>query len=204
MNSAEFTIALEARTRVRGISIPPELAIQLFQYVDLLRRWNQTINLTALPLDSPTDEMLDRLLIEPLVVAQRLTSEPLVWFDLGSGGGSPALPIKLARPTFRLTMVESRERKAAFLRETVRVLELVGTTVENVRFETLRDRTELGGLVRLITLRAVRVDDEVLGVCSKLLAADGILVPFGFAGGALPGFDRDDRTGFFRRVPRGT
>ena len=44
---------------------------------------------------------------------------PLAWFDLGSGGGSPAIPLKLVRPDARLTMVESKTRKAAFLREAV-------------------------------------------------------------------------------------
>ena len=52
--------------------------------------------------------------------------ESPVWFDLGSGNGSPAIPIKLAKPAARLTMVESKERKAAFLREAVRSAQLGG------------------------------------------------------------------------------
>ena len=47
-----------------------------------------------------------------------------LWFDIGSGGGSPAIPLKLARPTLPLPMVESKTRKAVFLREAVRALGL--------------------------------------------------------------------------------
>ena len=84
-------------------------------YFQLLTQWNAKINLTALPLDPPTDETFDRLLVEPLAASKQIpTHTPSVWFDLGSGGGSPAIPLKIARPALRLTMIESKERKSAF------------------------------------------------------------------------------------------
>ena len=74
-------------------------ADSLDAYYRLLARWNRTINLTALSLDPLADEALDRLFIEPLAAApyirEALDVTPLsVWFDLGSGGGSPAIPLK--------------------------------------------------------------------------------------------------------------
>src|SRR5262249_62154900 len=99
-------------------------------YLRLLARWNATVNLTSLALDPPGDETFDRLVVEPIVAAERMHGVPggsssvAVWYDLGSGGGSPAIPLKLVRSSWTLTMVESRERKAMFLREAGRHLKL--------------------------------------------------------------------------------
>jgi len=93
-------------------------------YYRLLAQWNVKINLTALPLQPPTDSTFDRLFIEPLLAAELVPDLPGIWFDLGSGGGSPALPLKLIRPSLSLTLVESKTRKAAFLREALRALKL--------------------------------------------------------------------------------
>ena len=117
--------------------------------------------------------------------------------DLGSGGGSPAIPIKIYRPELRLTMVESKTRKASFLREAIRVLGLVDAAVENLRFEDLASSENRRGVVDLITVRGVRVDARLLSVCDGLLAENGRLVVFGssalpagsgFAPTALPWF----------------
>jgi 16S rRNA G527 N7-methylase RsmG len=83
-------------------------------------------------------------------------------------------------------MVEARARKAAFLREAVRTLDLAETTVESRRFEELA-----GGDARrpadLITMRAVRFDREAAGTCGRLLKPGGILLLFASSAPVLPG-----------------
>jgi len=158
----------------------PQLFEPLETYYRLLARWNEKINLTALPLRTPTDATFDRLLIEPIAAARYVPASGVVWFDLGSGGGSPAIPLKLVRPGARLTMVEARARKAAFLREAARLLSLRETVVENVRFEALgtgndRQATESADLV---TVRAVKVDGILIEAAAKLLAPGGRLLLF--------------------------
>lgn len=199
MNLAEFTAALRDRAGVARVRIDPLIEAPLYRYFDLLRRWNKTINLTALPLDTPADDTIDRLVVEPLAIASKIPNKPLSWLDLGSGGGSPAVPIAVARPALRLTMVESRSRKAAFLREVVRELALSNAQVENVRFEALRDRTDLAGSADLITLRAVRIDDELVALLRRLLHSGGYLAAIGTGTRKLPGFDRDGETGLLVR-----
>ncbi len=98
-------------------------------YFRLLTQWNAQINLTSLPLNEPSDAAFDRLLVEPLAAARQIPDASQVWYDLGSGGGSPAIPLKIARPALKLTMIESKERKAAFLREAIRTVGLAGTIV---------------------------------------------------------------------------
>jgi 16S rRNA (guanine527-N7)-methyltransferase len=180
MSSDNLLSRLVMRASVAGIDLSPSLATRLEAYYRLLSHWNASINLTALRLDPITDQALDRLLVEPLLAARYISfmASP-TWFDLGSGGGSPAIPLKLAKPASRLTMVESKERKAAFLREAIRTLELPESTVEASRIETAAAAHPLAGSVDLITVRAVRIDPSLFGSIRALLRLGGQVVLFG-------------------------
>ena len=75
----------------------------------LLSRWNQKINLTSL---ADPDEAIDRLILEPLLAAARFVPAACSsMMDIGSGGGSPAIPMKLVSPRLALTMVEVKATK---------------------------------------------------------------------------------------------
>ncbi len=157
------------------LSIDFHLQEALAAYVDLLMRWNRRINLTGLTDD---DDGIDRLVIEPLVAVQRLPTPDAVVTDIGSGGGSPAVPMKLAVPSMRLRLVESRTRKAAFLREAVRRLALEDTTVEACRFEELADREELAAQSDVVSVRAVRTGARMLRRIEPLVKTDGVVFLF--------------------------
>lgn len=163
-------------------------------YFRLLAQWNSKMNLTALPLDPPTDETFDRLLVEPLAASRQIRADVAsVWYDLGSGGGSPAIPVKIARPQLRLTMIESKERKSAFLRQVARTLELTDTTVLTARFEEAATSADCLGKVDLITVRAVKTDVGLFETVEKLLSQSGHLLLFRPAHAASadpPGFRR--------------
>jgi 16S rRNA (guanine527-N7)-methyltransferase len=168
------------RLRKVGLAPAPDVVDGLVVYYDLLRRWNEKINLTSLP---DSDEAVDRLLVEPLVACRVHDVSGLV-VDIGSGGGSPAIPLKLASPTISLWMVESKVRKAAFLREVVRQLALSGAVVESMRFEGLVTRSELFGRVDVISQRAVRADLKTLASLQQLLRPGGHLMFFSTRGAA--------------------
>jgi 16S rRNA (guanine527-N7)-methyltransferase len=162
-------------------------------YFRLLTHWNAKINLTSLPLIEPSDEAFDRLLVEPLAAATHVPDVSKVWYDLGSGGGSPAIPLKIARPALRLTMIESKERKAAFLREAIRTVGLAETTVLNERFEEMAETPGNSGVADLVTVRAVKADPALFTTAGLLLSAQGRLLLFrpGHAASADPrGFAR--------------
>jgi 16S rRNA (guanine527-N7)-methyltransferase len=176
---------LSRRAGKSGLFLSDDLTARLLAYYELLSRWNQKINLTAL--DDP-DAAIDRLLLEPLAAVRLFPEGAYRFMDIGSGGGSPALPMKMARPDWQLTMVEAKARKSAFLREAVRVLQLEGTTVETARYEELLARPDLHEAFRIVSMRAVRVETRVLHSLQAFLVPGGELFLFrGPSGPEAPG-----------------
>jgi 16S rRNA (guanine527-N7)-methyltransferase len=178
VNPREFKERLQRRAKRAGISLEPELASKLETYYRLLAAWNQKINLTALNLREPTDEAFDRLLVEPLVAARHTPAGAHKVMDIGSGGGSPALPFALAVSDVALLMVESKTRKSVFLREAVRALGLNSADVATARFEELLTRPDLHEAHDLVTIRAVRVESRVLLGLQAFLRPGGQLFLF--------------------------
>lgn len=163
--------------------MPSDLAEKLRLYFELLFRWNEKINLTSLEPGSP-DDAVDRLLIEPLLASRYIERDGPRLIDVGSGGGSPAIPLALARPGVALVMVESKARKCAFLREALRHLGLQGL-VESARFEELLARTDFHEAFDYLSLRAVRTDLRTLNTLQAFVKPDGRLLLFKAAGRSM-------------------
>lgn len=166
--SSEIADRLSQRSHQAGLQISPQLADKLVVYFDLLDRWNRTINLTAL---TDPDEAIDRLLLEPVAAAPAFPRSPRL-IDLGSGGGSPAIPLALALDAKALVMVESRVRKGAFLREVARELALPAV-VESARFEELGASYQ--GVHDVVSIRAVKLDVSTLTTAANFLGIGGLL-----------------------------
>ena len=155
-----------------------DLVPKFESYLSLLTRWNSKINLTAFDLSDPTDEALDRLLVEPAVASSQMSTSTQKVIDIGSGSGSPAIPLLLSLPRLSGTMVESKTRKAVFLLEALRHLEISNWTVETARFEQLLTRQELHEAFDALTVRAVRVELPVLVTLQAFIRPGGELYLF--------------------------
>jgi len=162
-----------------GLNLPDDVIEGLYAYFELLRKWNRKVSLTALPVEDGGEEAIDRLLIEPVLATKHLPRPNASMLDIGSGGGSPAIPMRLASPGTSLRMVESKTRKAAFLREAIRTLELEHTAVDAVRFEELLARPSLHDAMDVVTSRAVRVDRKTLSELQSFVKPGGLLFLFG-------------------------
>jgi 16S rRNA (guanine527-N7)-methyltransferase len=154
---------------------------QLSRYLDLLVRWNTRTNLTAVR--SP-EEMVRRHFGESLFVGSLLEDEtPNTLLDLGSGAGFPGIPIALLQPSLTVTLAESQNKKAAFLREVVRTLELRNVEVWAARAETMSpSRTfhtvalrAVDDMASAVMVAAQRAQKQVL-----LIATDVPTLPTGF------------------------
>jgi 16S rRNA (guanine527-N7)-methyltransferase len=164
------TTRIANRLQGAGARVSDTQLHQLGEYLALLRRWNARMNLTAL--DEP-DSAVDRLIVEPVVASAAIDASARVLVDIGSGGGSPAIPLKVARPELALTMIEVKTRKSVFLREVVRHLGLVEATVETGRFEQVLSRPDMHGSVDVLSIRAVRADIEHVQVFGAALRSQG-------------------------------
>jgi 16S rRNA (guanine527-N7)-methyltransferase len=177
----DFRTRLLRRAGKSGQFLSDDLADRLIAYYELLSRWNRKINLTAL--DNP-DEAIDRLLLEPVIAVRHFPAADfdddrrVRIMDVGSGGGSPAIPMKLAAPSSTLVMVEVKARKSAFLREAIRVLELENSSVETSRYEELLARPELHEAFNVLSLRAVRVESRTLLTLQAFMRRGGALFMF--------------------------
>lgn len=128
-------------------------------HLSLLERWNRTINLTAI---KKQDEAIRKHIGESLFLAFHLPPEALRICDLGSGGGFPGIPVAIARPNCKVTLVESDVRKSVFLREASRKLPNVSVLTQ--RFEALDDEFDW------IIARAVNLSKTTGGPVSPRIA----------------------------------
>jgi 16S rRNA (guanine527-N7)-methyltransferase len=176
--------SISARFDELGLTVSPAEIQQLTDYFCLLAKWNSKINLTGLPVATGAISAIDRLLVEPTVASRLVHPADELLVDLGSGGGSPGFPLRVGAPQLRIVLVESKERKCAFLREVARSLAFRGVEVANTRFEALQSRSDLGGKVDLVSFRAVRADDSLWSTVIGLLKPGGRA--FWFGGPELP------------------
>mgnify|MGYP001323230044 CR=1 FL=1 len=178
MSEQALAPRLEGLGRAAGITLSEIQVVQLQSYLQLLARWNERTNLTSLELAGFPETTLQKLIGEPFRAAAIMPAQACRWFDLGSGGGSPAIPLKVVRPDLSLWMVESRSKKVSFLREASRVVDLDTTTVVAGRVE---DLSGLGfrSASDVVTVRAVRLSPQMRAAVDRLLAPDGRLVLFG-------------------------
>jgi 16S rRNA (guanine527-N7)-methyltransferase len=185
MTEREFRDRLSRRARKVGLTVAAHLMEKLWVYFQLLDKWNQKINLTGLDLAEPTPEGLDRLLIEPLLAAQYSPAARSL-IDIGSGGGSPALPLALAIPGVRLVMIEVKVRKSVFLREAARELGLDDATVETSRHETLLSKPAFHEAFDALSVRAVRVEARVFSALQSFVRPGGRILHFRTASDIAP------------------
>lgn len=182
MSARRLRERIARRAKSVGLDVSPALVDGLEAYFLELARWNRKINLTAFQIDEDgSDDAVDRLLIEPVMAARHIPANAKLLMDIGSGGGSPAVPLKLARPDLALTMVEVKVRKSVFLRQVARLLQLTKTEVENTRFETLLARPALHENVDVVSIRAVRLDTSTLNGIQAFLKPAGHLLNFSSA-----------------------
>jgi 16S rRNA (guanine527-N7)-methyltransferase len=184
VSSREFQDRLTRRARRAGIALSPTLGTKLEVYYRLLAAWNEKMNLTGLDLAEQGPAAIDRLLIEPLVAAKHAPAPITRMIDIGSGGGSPAIPLALALSAPQVLLVEAKTRKSVFLREALRALEMTKADVVTSRFEELLTQPDLHEAHELLTLRAVRVESSVLMNLQAFVRPGGALFLFRAASGA--------------------
>jgi len=160
--------ALERGLVELALALPSGAADKLMAYLELLAKWNQTYNLTAIrdPLQSVSHHLLDSL-----AVLRELSDCAGTLVDVGSGGGLPGIPLAIADPARPVTLNDANEKKGAFLRQAVIELGLSNVTVHVGRVEDWRPAV---GFAVVIT-RGLASLVDFLACCRHLAAPSGVL-----------------------------
>ncbi len=145
-----------------GVDADDEALERLVRWVGLHQRWSRRINLTG-PADA--EELIDRHLLDCAVVLRWLPPGPLV--DVGSGAGLPGLVVAMLEPERRMFLLESLERRCAFLEQAVLTLALPNARVVHARCEHWQPPMRLAGVLA----RAVAPLPKLLAMTAALLAA---------------------------------
>lgn len=172
-------LAIEQTVRDAGLApLTPEALGRFEAYLALLLKWNARLNLTSI---RNPEGVIRRHFVECIQCAQSLPElqEGATLLDYGSGAGLPGIPIAICRPNTHVTLAESQRKKAAFLREVVRSLELTAEVYDG-RVEEMPPNKDFS----IVTLRAV---DKMIEACRGALArlgSSGWIVPFATQGTA--------------------
>lgn len=150
------------------VDVSRETKQRLDQLVVLLRKWNKAINLVS---NGSLDDAWSRHIADSAQIFQYSSTSAVRWLDIGSGGGFPGLVVACLADEFRkemtVTLVESDQRKATFLRQASSMLGL-NVKVEAVRIEVLPPH-----FADVISARALAPLDVLCGFANRHLAQGG-------------------------------
>lgn len=160
----EWFADLLQRELAAWVTLSPEQVSRLYEHYGLLERWNRRMNLTSV---EPGRELVVRHYCESLFFAAQLENHSSSVVDIGSGAGFPGVPIAILKPDSRVSLVESNQRKAVFLREATRHMANVSVVAQ--RAETVSHSFDW------LVSRAVNPKD-VVGLVPRLASRIGLML----------------------------
>jgi len=155
---------LKAGIAALGLALPEGAEAKLLAYLALLDKWNRVYNLTAV---RDAERMVSHHLLDSLAAVPFFQGESVL--DVGSGGGLPGIPLAIARPQVRVTLIDSIAKKTAFLLQAKAELGLGNLTVVTGRVEDYRPAEGFD----VITSRAFSDLKEFVALTRHLLKPGG-------------------------------
>lgn len=156
-----------------GINLTEEQVLLFTHYYREITAWNEKINLLS---RSSSGDTLLKMLIDSLTPLPFLPYNKSTLLDMGSGGGFPGIPLKIACDTIKVSLLESARKKTSFLKHLIRTLKLTEITVIHGRAENLKtNESYLNNFDVVISKAAFKLPEFLLlGACC--LAPSGILI----------------------------
>ena len=160
-------------------NLPEQTQRQLRDYRDLLFRWNQRFNLTAL---RELDEIDNRLIADALRLLPAIDAElsarggTIRMIDLGTGAGLPGLVIKIARPEIAIVLANATNKKVAFVQHVITELGLKQARTVHGRAEDIGQHIDYRGQFDLVTARGVAALPTLVELTVPLLVEGGVFL----------------------------
>jgi len=158
---------LERGVEALGVTLRPGQRDELERYLTLLEKWNRVYNLTAV---RDRERMVTHHLLDSLAIVSHVRGPDVL--DVGSGAGLPGIPLAIARPDLRVTLLDSNHKKSAFLRQVVAELKIPNTDVQAERVESWATDARFDTIVS----RAFAAVGDFVRASQRLLAPHGVFV----------------------------
>lgn len=170
--SKDLEISLKEGARELGVSLNYKMMQMFLVYLKELKEWNQKVNLTSLKKDTA---IIIKHFIDSLSLVPHLPSKASL-LDLGSGSGFPGIPVKIAMPSLKVTLLEAKRKKVNFQRHLVRKLGLTCIDFLQDRAENLK--TENGSHLSfdIVTSRAFSRLEKFLVLGMPFVKKGGCLI----------------------------
>jgi 16S rRNA (guanine527-N7)-methyltransferase len=165
-----------AVARVLGRELPSSAIDQIVNYLELLTLWQRTTRLVG---SSDVQWMVDNLVLDSLLFAKVLPNGTSRLLDFGSGAGVPGIPLAIALPDIDVTLVESRRKRASFLAQAIRQLDLSRTRVVHDRLTEESLPPELLNVFDAVVMRCSGELGSVLPIVMRLVRPGGFVIASG-------------------------
>lgn len=146
--------------------------IEMFEkYLSLLLEWNEKFNLTAI---TDKDQIEEKHFVDSLYLLKYISLKEKTLLDVGSGAGFPGIPLAIAEPTAKITLLESNSKKVSFLKEVVKQLQLTNVEIIQGRAEELNLREKFDH----VTARAVKELNVLLEISFYMVKVGGSFLAY--------------------------
>lgn len=156
-----------------NITLNEEQLKKFDKYYRLLVHYNSMFNLTAI---IEREQVYKKHFVDSLLGVDNLTMETLI--DVGSGGGFPAIPLKIVNPNIKLTLLEATGKKCEFLKTVVSELDLKEVTVINGRAEDYAKNPDFREKFDHASARAVARLNTLLEYCLPFIKVGGSFISY--------------------------
>ena len=156
-----------------GLKLDEQQVKQLLDYKDLLKEWNQKINLTAIEDDR---EVIIKHYIDSMSIAPYLKNGKHTLIDVGTGAGFPGIPMKIAYNNLKVTLLDSLEKRVRFLNEVINNLKLTGIDALHGRAEDFGSNQKFRERFDISVARAVASLPVLLEYCLPFVKVGGMFI----------------------------